>query len=275
MSQTASALSDLCADAKDSKLARPVLAVAAHPDDEVLGLGGRLRILGERVHVVYVSDGAPLNPRFHRELGFADRNAYARARKIEARQALALAGIGESRIHELNAVDQAVVHDLERVTRELVAILCDVNPACVVSHPYEGGHPDHDATACAVHIAADRSRSRNFTGQLLEFASYHLREDGLHFGEFAALPTMPQRCVVLDAESQRLKQRMLECHRTQSAVWRLFPLDCERFREAPAYDFQASPPAPYYDHFDFGVTSSELSFCLREFTRSSNLNRPC
>src|SRR4051812_14205861 len=59
------------------------LVFAAHPDDDVLGVGARLLTHGERAAVAYLSDGAPLNPRFFREAGFQSRTEYAAARRRE------------------------------------------------------------------------------------------------------------------------------------------------------------------------------------------------
>lgn len=242
-----------------------VLVFAAHPDDDVLGVGGRLQSLADAVHVVYVSDGAPLAPRFYRSLGFTRRGDYARARREEARAALLLAGIDERRIHELGAIDQAVAEELVPLTRRACELLRRVAPDVVLSHAYEGGHPDHDASAFAVHAALyTLARSQTGVPTLLEFASYHERDGELVFGRFARDPAhvVP---VELAPEARRLKQRMLGCHATQADVWRAFPLDREEFRVAPRYDFSRAPATPFhYDRVDWGVSGRDfLGFTKR------------
>src|SRR5512133_2737573 len=73
------------------------LVVAAHPDDEVIGIGGQLARLGPRVHVLHVTDGAPRDMHDARVHGFDTRDAYADARRRELLAALADAGIGPER----------------------------------------------------------------------------------------------------------------------------------------------------------------------------------
>ena len=56
----------------------------------------------------------------------------------------------------------------------------------VITHPYEGGHPDHDACAFAARAAVRHSANK---AKLMEFTSYHaglyrlgcLRVSGRHF----------------------------------------------------------------------------------------------
>src|SRR5687768_12046833 len=92
-----------------------LLVVAAHPDDDVIGAAARLVAAAEHACVAYVSDGAPNNPRFCHDAGFASREEYAAARRIEARQGLALAGLPLDAIYELGAIDQEVARTLPRL----------------------------------------------------------------------------------------------------------------------------------------------------------------
>jgi hypothetical protein len=52
---------------------------------------------------------------------------------------------------------------------------------------------------------------------------------------------------LLDEKERHDKARALACFRTQQEVLSAFPLDRERYRAAPAYDF--SQPAPPRDAF--------------------------
>ena len=73
--------------------------------------------------------------------------------------------------------DQEAVVALDALIERLTADLAGA--AVVVTHPYEGGHPDHDAAALAVRRAADRSGTA-----VVEFACYHKREGDRVFGAF-------------------------------------------------------------------------------------------
>lgn len=250
-----------------------LLVVAAHPDDDVLGVGGQLPRVAGAVHVAIVSDGAPNSPGYYRSLGFERREDYARARKAEALQALQRAGVPEGRVHLLGYVDQTLARGLATLVPRLCELVAALAPEAVMTHPYEGGHPDHDATACAVHAAVhELERRARAAPALLEFASYHARGEGLAFGEFIPDGSLPSWRLPLDASARLRKRGLLDCHATQRAVWRDFPLDAESFRVAPRYDFRAPPAAPFhYDRVAWGMTGRELGGALSSYLTASGI----
>lgn len=255
-----------------------LLAFVAHPDDDVLGFGGRLRVIDAAVHVAYVSDGAPARPEYYPYLAYATRASYAEARRREADRALRLAGVPPSRVYRLGGVDQGVVRQLRKLTPVARALIEEIAPDAVLTHPYEGGHPDHDSTACIVHLALHQVRARvpSQPPALLEFASYHERCGVQVYGEFLPRAGARERVVALDPASRALKQQMLDCHGSQKAVWQSFPLSVERFRVAPRYDFREPPAAAFlYDRMDWGSTGSEFLGHSREATRSLGITGPC
>ena len=253
------------------------LVFSPHPDDEVIGLGGQFLDKAAELEVVYVSDGAPENPEFYRHLGFTERREYALARKKEALRALALAGVSPNRVHELGAVDQGVAHHLRRLIALAAELIAARRPAAVLSPPYEGGHPDHDATALTVHAALVLlARARAPVPALLEYTSYHVADAGLVFGSF--LGDSPEDQIELElAESERaLKRRMLSCHATQEVVWRGLEIRMERFRCAPRYDFRNPPSAPFhYDRVDWGCNGQQFLERARHVLLELGIQEPC
>jgi LmbE family N-acetylglucosaminyl deacetylase len=237
-----------------------VMVVAAHPDDDILGAGGRLPGLSQNLYVVYVSDGAPRNPRFAREAGFSSRESYALARRREAREALGIAGVAEDRVFELFAIDRETTLELPRLTREMASLMRTIEPEIVLSHPYEGGHPDHDATALVVHAARQLLlEAGDPVPTLFEFTSCHDPRGGLSCGQFLTQPGLEERVFELGEELAERKARMLACHRTQASIWSRLPLRFERFRVAPEYDFLRAPQGRFhYDRVDRGVSGASF-----------------
>jgi LmbE family N-acetylglucosaminyl deacetylase len=232
-----------------------VVLIAAHPDDEIVGAGARLCAI-RRAHVIHVTDGAPRDMRDGARLGFASFREYAEARRAEACRALGMAAIGEMAITALGFADQETTLNLADVTRKLAQRLQSIGPDVILTHAYEGGHPDHDASAFAVHAAARGLWGKADGGApaIIEFASYHALGERVAFLEFLPHPN-EVKTMVLTEHQRELKRQMIAAHATQAATLRSFPLDCERFRLTPEYDFTMPPHRGplYYERHDWGM----------------------
>jgi N-acetylglucosamine malate deacetylase 2 len=230
----------------------PLLLVVAHPDDDVLGVGSRLpHLRGARI--VYVTDGAPRDMADASRLGFACREAYAAARVREAEAALALLGVGPERVSRLGLADQEVAYGMGALSDRCVDLIQELNPLAVLTHAYEGGHPDHDAVALAVHLACRRRTRLGLAApQVIEFAGYHDPDGSGRIATHSFLPApVPGVAVCLKPAERARKRRALACFRTQRRMLRLFRADREQFRAAPSYRFTAPPHAwrPFYERF--------------------------
>lgn len=231
--------------ASGERIEEPVAVVVAHPDDESLWLGAALLRMPDAT-LVHLTDGAPEDMRDAQRLGFATREAYAAARAQELDAALAALGARPRRL-AYGYVDQSLVRRLPELVARLRADLQGMS--AVVTHPYEGGHPDHDAAACAVRAA--------FGGEVAEFACYHLAEGKRVYGRFWPDSGSPEYVRPLSVEEQARANRAIAAHATQAGVvggWR--PAE-ERWRMAPAYDFTAPPPPgkALYDDWGWELTS--------------------
>ena len=232
-----------------------VAVLAAHPDDETIGIGGQLARCRDAV-IIHLTDGAPANLADARRHGFADAAGYARARRAEAERALALAGIGPERIVALGVPDQGAAFNLAGIVARLAGLLDRLRPHALVCHAYEGGHPDHDSAAFAAHAARARLAA---PPALIEMAGYHADGDRLATERFLDRPGHPALILPLAGEALARKRAMLDCFATQRAVLAPFPLVQEAFRIAPDHDFTAPPHAGplWYERFDWGVTGAQ------------------
>jgi N-acetylglucosamine malate deacetylase 2 len=233
--------------------------IVAHPDDEAIGAGALMRDLPEVV-VAHVTDGAPSHLEAARRNGHGTREDYARARREEVVAALALVGVPAQRIRCLGYVDGEAALRLVEVSYAVAGMLDELRPEVVLTHPYEGGHTDHDATAFAVHLACGVLRREGVPAPIvLELASYHNRKGRRVHADFLPFWQVPTRRVDLPPEAQHLKARMFRYFTTQQKVLSSFPLDIERFRIAPRYLFTVPPhDGPLdYEHYCTTITGAE------------------
>lgn len=232
----------------------PILLVAAHPDDEVIGAGAHLAPWRD-VSVVHVTDGAPRNHPYAPGATFPDRAANAAARRKEAQDALAVAGIAAKHIVELAFVEQEAVFHLGEISERIAVLIAAIRPALIVTHAYEGGHPDHDATCFAVHAACRLvARTRINAPGLVEMTAYF--RYGRQCVTSSFLPSSETLAVVDLGETERTrKRRMLLCHRSQGDLVATFPVERECFRLAPDYDFHQPPHFGrlFYEQHDFSL----------------------
>ena len=246
-----------------------VFVVMAHPDDETIGLSSRLGRLAD-VRVVHVTDGAPRDGRDAAREGYADWPAYRDARRRELEAAMALAGIWPGRLISLGCPDKEAAANLALVARRLLMLFDGLRPDVVVTHPYEGGHPDHDATAWAVRAACDRMGEA--APVVLEAASYHLGRDGgiepaCFLGDDGGVTHE------LTPDERDRKRAMLDCYVSQRDVLAYFPADRECWRAAPHYDFSRPPHAGklFYEHFDFCVDGEGFCDLVRKAADDSDV----
>ena len=262
--------------------------VVAHPDDETIGAGAAMPLLRDLL-LVHVTDGAPRNGFDATAYGFASPGDYAAARQAELGAALQCAGVDPRRVG-LGVADQGASLALDALIAALRPLLA--NLAAVFTHPYEGGHPDHDAVAFAVHRAA--------SCPVFEFAGYHAGgvgqflppqdavmpgpDPGIHGaptakghpagiddrpvggagecgtpwipGSSPGMTDMVGAVLHLTAGEAARKRAMLDAFTTQRATLAPFGVEREPFRSAPAYDF-THPPHPgalHYERYDWGMT---------------------
>ncbi|MEU9130802.1 PIG-L family deacetylase [Kitasatospora sp. NPDC048540] len=182
---------------------RRILIVAAHPDDEVLGLGGTIAVLaaaGVRLRLVSVTYGEASHP--HSRAPVARDLAAVRTRELH--QALGRLGADVQSV-ALGVPDGGVARNERIVTGELAELLTDCD-LCVA--PFSGDlHPDHEAAGRAA-LAAGRAREV----PVWEYPvwAWHWAVPG-----DARLPWHRAVRVALPPAARDRKRTALECFRSQ------------------------------------------------------------
>lgn len=204
--------------------------VAAHPDDETVSCAAVLTRARD-VRLVHLTGDHP--------------------RRMERTQAFAAAGWYWP-ILDGDALDGAACQSLTTLSRLVAEALADAD--VVWTHPYEGGHLDHDTAAYLVQQAcAGRPMIR------MEFASYYSRGEKRDvYGRFVPHRGAPEVTVALRPKTLVRKRAALAAYVSQAHILKKFPIGSETYRIAPVYDF--TQPAPgvesLWDRKGYQPTSS-------------------
>jgi N-acetylglucosamine malate deacetylase 2 len=221
--------------ARDSTLR--ILVLAAHPDDETIGASLVLSHLPQS-SVAFLTDGAPRETRFWPAGVTGSREAYAETRRQETFRALDYAQIPQRKIYWVQGVDQEAAFEIGNLAERFAKLIAKLRPEIVVSHAYEGGHPDHDSAAVVARMATS---SLETSPLLLEMTSYHARDGQCVTGEFLNPEPSSEVCFELSNADRDRKRRMMDAYTSQRLVLENFPIDCERLRLAPDYNFSRPP----------------------------------
>ncbi len=240
--------------------------IVAHPADEVVGAGCLISKLVD-VTVLHITDGAPQDMRDAKTAGFEKRSEYAEARRNECLAALAMAHVLEDRVVDFGITDHCAAQCLTDLTKKIAAFLQQSESDIVVTHPYEGGHPDHDATAFATHAALRLLKQNGFKPPVLfEMALHPGRDFKARVPEFLPGFERETTTLLLDERARKLKQRMLACLETQRESLRVSPVGAEKYRQPLGYDFSAPPQDGklHYENFDWAPRRDQWQSLARE-----------
>lgn len=248
-------LAELADPARPPVPAESVAVVVAHPDDETIGIGAQLpRLSGATI--VLLTDGAPTSGTDAARLGFPSVAAYAATRRQEMQAALALAGVPLDALVAFDIPDQDASLDLPDLSRRLAELFRERGIGIVLTHAYEGGHPDHDAAAFAVRAASRLGARRELAVAVIEMPFYHAGPEGWASQLFLPADDAPETVIPLNQAERDLKQRMMAAHVSQAEILGRMSLEAERFRPAPPHNFTKSPAdGPLlYESFGWGIT---------------------
>ncbi|MCR9247161.1 MAG: PIG-L family deacetylase [bacterium] len=134
-------------------LGGPVLVLAAHPDDEVIGAGAMLAWhaqQGHEVTVVHLTDGAQGDPN-------SRENDICAVRRAEGKEALRRLGLGEPQhgLQHWDLPDGQLPEHLDAFVPRLRELFTTVAPRTLYSFWFGEAHRDHRAVARATALASD------------------------------------------------------------------------------------------------------------------------
>jgi N-acetylglucosamine malate deacetylase 2 len=269
-------LSLLADPARTPLAAQDVAVVVAHPDDETVGCGAKLRRLVGAT-VILLTDGAPRKLSAAQEHDCTSVDDYRALRSREVCKALSLANIAKRNIVELGFSDQTAALRLVEVTRAVYCLIEARGIATVLTHAYEGGHPDHDAAAFAVHATAEIKGRNGERLSIIEMPLYRADNDNKWcLQSFVDDQTQPAVVIPLSKSEQCLKRRMVAAHQTQRQTLSPFRIDREVYRAAPRYDFRSLPNRGLllYERYDWGMTGARWLHLVERALRELGLRDP-
>jgi LmbE family N-acetylglucosaminyl deacetylase len=180
----------------------PLVVVAPHPDDEVLGAGGLIRswaARGASVTVLSVSDGEAAHPGWH---------ALGSVRREELNEALRTLSPSHVTVRRLGLPDGQIACHLNRLRNAILSLVgrfSDGSRLTLIA-PYEGdGHPDHEAVGkvCVEVARAERLAIARYAIWAWHRASPATLRDA-RWGRFA-----------LSDDARRAKARAVQCFKSQ------------------------------------------------------------
>lgn len=206
-----------------------VAIVVAHQDDESIGFASILAHCPGAL-VVHVTDGSPQDESEWHKAG--SREAYRHIRAAELCEALNRAGHHGPRV-ALGVSDTEALLHVGAIASKLIRLFAEHGIQQVFTHAYEGGHPDHDAVAFAVHATGVAS--------IIEAPFYRMDGDEAVWQNFEPFGDFREFAVHLDDDLADVKRRMLDAHVSQVATCAKASRTLERFRVALRYDFSEPP----------------------------------
>ena len=232
------------------------MVIVAHPDDEAIGAGVLLQRIQDPL-VVFCTDGGPKDDFFWK--AFGSRGEYVRIRHQEAKKAAKIASV--KKIAFLDFPDQELHMHLGDALEQLEKLARRHRIQAVLTHAYEGGHPDHD--------------SCSFLGSLLgcslelpvwEMPLYHRTQAGGRAQTFVE-PNGRSVRVRVKASELNTKKRMVDAHKSQNLALSPFNLAVERFRPQAVYDYRRPPAAEVinYEAWQWRMKAVEVAAAFASF----------
>ena len=193
--------SNLKLEIMDSVPARKVLVLSPHPDDDIFGSGGTLKLLadtGSEIRAVYLANGSSGN-----KSGKSDDGGTVKIRQQETEEGAKLIGIKSLSFWDYE--DGKLETNKDTVSK-LKAEMQKFQPEIIFSPTLLDPHPDHSET---VKLLAETLKEIEFRGEIFQYEVWQ--------------PVFANRLVKIDKTIETKKSAIL-AHKSQ--------LDCRAYLEA-------------------------------------------
>lgn len=193
---------------------KKILAIGGHPDDVEQFMGGTLMLLaksGHNVTVAAMTDGACGSHKVSAE-------EIVRIRRKESEKAAKL--LGAKQFINIGIGDGSVEYNLEN-TKKIVALVRDVNPDIILTHPGKDDYmTDHWHTGALVLWAVPEARHKNFDAPTSSPAIssyplvYHCDPEGLTdtYGQIPPVNTIVDITSVIDEKMKAFAAHASQIH---------------------------------------------------------------
>ncbi len=243
------------------------LILVAHPDDEVIACGALMQSMKKAV-VVFATDGAPHDGGFWKQYG--SRPAYAAIRRREAELALEIVRASPVFLADYvdgGIADQELFRNLRGAVTAFEKIIAEVDPDCILTLAYEGGHPDHDAVCFVASVVGRRTAIPVWESPL-----YHRNRDGVSI--IQAFPRIKSTETIMPVGGAQLEKkiRMFDQYRSQGVLIDSFQPQRETFRPIADYDY-TQPPLPWklnYELWQWKMSGQEVSAAFSAFLQNQD-----
>lgn len=238
------------------------LVIVAHPDDEAVACAALLQRMREP-HVLFCTDGGPLDPYFWGKYG--SREAYSRMREKEAR--LALKEVGVSNVEFLKVrsgkavIDQTLFEHLPDAVPAAADVVSRIRPDALLTIAYEGGHPDHDS--CSF-ITTQIAREQHLP--VWEMPIEPLFKKVERRWQTFLSPAQPAITLRPKPEEIARKRSALQAYVSQGNFDSIAAVD-ETFRPMPRYDYTRRPHQDIlnYESWQWKMTGDEVAAAFKSY----------
>ena len=246
----------------EKQVFRPLIVVA-HPDDEVIGCGILLQRLKD-VTVTFLTDGAPADRYFWEKFGSRTRYVELRAGETQC----ALSRLKYVRTTRLGVRDQELAFHLDVAFEWLREAVSEADPDSIITHAYEGGHPDHDCCSFLCSLV-----SHEFGIPVWEMPLYSRAGGKLvrqHLPQGASTT-----CLSASDKEARCKAEMVAAYASQSDFLQTFDLTTEKFSPQPRHDYSRPPHEGKlnYECWGWEITGGDLCAAFARLIEKNHMQR--